>query len=84
MGDQDMKAELERLKAENAALKQRGLASIKSSESGETAQRQRAAQRVNVIDSRALFPPPRPGLIAGPFSCPHAIPKQGKRSVVNR
>jgi hypothetical protein len=37
MGDQDMKAELERLKAENAALKQRGrggAGSIKVSEKG--------------------------------------------------
>jgi hypothetical protein len=37
MGDQDLKAELERLKAENAALKQRGrggAASIKVSEKG--------------------------------------------------
>lgn len=37
MGDQDLKAELERLKAENAALKQRGrggASSIKVSEKG--------------------------------------------------
>src|SRR5713101_6555203 len=37
MGDQDLKAELERLRAENAALKQRGrggAASIKVSEKG--------------------------------------------------
>jgi hypothetical protein len=37
MGDQDLKAELERLRAENAALKQRGrggTASIKVSEKG--------------------------------------------------
>lgn len=34
MSDQDLKAELERLRAENAALKQRGSASIKVSEKG--------------------------------------------------
>jgi hypothetical protein len=34
MSDQDLKAELERLKAENAALKQRGPGSIKVSEKG--------------------------------------------------
>jgi hypothetical protein len=34
MSDQDLKAELEKLRAENAALKQRGPASIKVSEKG--------------------------------------------------
>jgi hypothetical protein len=34
MSDQDLKAELERLRAENAALKQRGPGSIKVSEKG--------------------------------------------------